>query len=281
MAVYEFGSTVTLTLAADSGADVALLVTAPNGTESAPSTSFSGGLWSASVTASQYDTWLYTWTVDGVAVEQGSWIVGGPWYVQLADLKKTINRLPNDTTVDELLAPALTAASRAVEDYCDKRKFWLDDAPSARVYKPAYRGPAFPGTVFYLDGEYRLYVHDIGADGYTVEASSDGATWTTLTEGVNFEAYPLNAFVLGKPVEALVSSAPWAGRVRVTARWGWPAVPAVVKEATRIQARRLYSRKDSPEGVTGTSDWGLIRVPNLDPDVKALLRDLHTEALIA
>lgn len=281
MAVYEFGSTATLTLSAAEDDHVAILVTAPNGAESSPAPAFSGGQWSVNVLGNQYDRWLYTWTVEGEAVKQGSFVVGGPWYVTVAELRRAINRLPNDTTPDDQLADALTEASRAVEDYCDRRKFWLDDDPTTRVYRPTTRGPGTPGVVWATEHGYRLHVHDIGAPGYTVETSTDGSTWATLTEGVDFDPYPDNAIALGRPVEALVSAWQWPDRVRVTARWGWPSVPSVVRGATRIQARRLYSRKNSPEGVMGTSDWGLIRVPNLDPDVKALLRDLHTEAWIA
>jgi hypothetical protein len=69
--------------------------------------------------------------------------------------------------------------------------------------------------------------------------------------------------------------------VRVTARWGWPAVPAQVAEATLRTAARAYRRKDSPDGVAGSSDWGLIRVPNLDPDVRQMLSIFHNDAMIA
>mgnify|MGYP001194201620 CR=1 FL=1 len=281
MAFHEFGSTVTLTLDADEQATVAILVTAPNGTTSTPAPAFADGLWSVQVLADQYDQWLYTWTVDGAAVDQGSFVVGGPWYATVAELRKTINRRPNDTSADELLALALTEASRSVEQWCDGRKFWLDDTPSVKVYRPSEVGFAGPGVVWATEHGWRLWVHDIGAAGYTVETSSDGTTWTTLTEGVDFETYPDNALSLGRAIEALVSTSGWPARVRVTARWGWPAVPAAVSGATRIQARRLYSRKDSPEGIAGSSEWGLIRVPNLDPDVRALLREFHTEAMIA
>jgi hypothetical protein len=35
---------------------------------------------------------------------------------------------------------------------------------------------------------------------------------------------------------------------------------------------RLYKRKDSPEGVLGTAEWGgPVRLSRVDPDVAALL----------
>ncbi|MDX2921298.1 hypothetical protein PV370_25695, partial [Streptomyces sp. NE06-03C] len=59
--------------------------------------------------------------------------------------------------------------------------------------------------------------------------------------------------------------------VQVTARWGWPAVPDEIVQATLIQAARLYKRKDSPEGVTGSAEWGVVRLSRRDPDVWALI----------
>lgn len=284
MTIYEHGATVTLSIEAASDATVEILVTAPNGAETTPTPTFSSPNWSVSFPGSQYDTWLYAWSVDGDIVEQGSFVVGGPWYVTLAALRKSINRQPGDDTADDFLAGALEGASRSVEQWCDSRPkggFLLADTASARVYRPSTRGPALPGVAFCTEHGYRLHVHDIGAGSYTVETSTDGSTWTELAEGTDYEAYPDNALALGRAIEAFVSPSEWPARVRITARWGWPTVPSAVVEATRIQARRLYARKNTPEGVMGASDWGLIRVPNLDPDVKALLAHLHTEAFIA
>jgi hypothetical protein len=59
--------------------------------------------------------------------------------------------------------------------------------------------------------------------------------------------------------------------VRVTAVWGWPSVPTAIKQATIIQASRLFKRLDSPLGVAGFGDLGAIRISRqLDPDVEQL-----------
>lgn len=279
---YEFGSTVTLSITAESGATVTLTVTAPDGTKTTPTPTFSGGSWSADVTGDQYDDWLYAWVVDGV-VTTGTFTVGGPWYGTLASAKKRVNRSAADTSPDDLVAAALLAASRDVEQYCDSRPigaFSLDATSSTRTYRPTNRGPTLPGMVMYLDCEYRLYVHEFGNATFTVETSDDGSTWTTLTENTDFYTYPANAIALSLPVEALVSSTAWPAQVRVTARWGWPATPWQVTEATLLHASRLYRRKDSPDGVAASGDWGAIRVVYSDPDFKRLLGWLHTEALV-
>jgi hypothetical protein len=128
----------------------------------------------------------------------------------------------------------------------------------------------------------KVPVDDIGVadDQITVEVG-DGLTWVEVTD---FETSPQNAVARGQSVTAIVfprTSVFGYRKMRVTTRWGAPRIPSAVEQASLLQATRLYRRKDSPEGVAGSADWGLIRVPNLDPDVKALLRDYHTEALMA
>lgn len=44
-----------------------------------------------------------------------------------------------------------------------------------------------------------------------------------------------------------------------------------VTEAILLMASRLYARRNSPEGVAGWGDLGMIRVIARDPDVEALL----------
>jgi hypothetical protein len=66
----------------------------------------------------------------------------------------------------------------------------------------------------------------------------------------------------------------WRGQptVRVFARYGWPEVPDAVREATILQASRLFTRLDSPLGVAGFGDMGAMRVSRfVDPDVEQLL----------
>ena len=88
------------------------------------------------------------------------------------------------------------------------------------------------------------------------------------------ELGPDNAAAQGRPATYLWSTVGWvptSGRLRVTARWGWPAVPDQVVEAAKLLAVRLYRRKDSPQGVLGSSEWGVTRVSAVDPDVEALI----------
>lgn len=284
MTIYELGDTVTLTQAGAVDDDAQLHVTAPDGTESTPTVTFSSPNWSGSVTADQYDVWLYAWRLDGAIVTQGTFTVGGPWYATIAQMRAEHNVATAQTARDLLLARALTSASRFVDRYCDSRPegaFLLDDTETAKTYRPTTRGPQFPGVMWCTEHGYRLFVHEVGATGYTVETSDDGTTWTELVEDTDYHTYPDNALVLDRPIEAFVSETAWPAYVRVTARWGWPSVPAEVVEATLRQSQAFYSRKDSPYGVAGVSDFGVIRIKPYDPHVQTLLAPWHTEALIA
>lgn len=165
---------------------------------------------------------------------------------------------------DELLQRALTSASRSI-DRTTGRRFWLDPAPVARTYRLAGR------TVSEEDGDV-LLVDDIGsAEGLVIETGT-GTSWTTLT-GV--ETTPDNALLNELPVTGLLRvNGQWgtgSSRVRVTARYGWPSVPDDIEQATLIQANRLWRRKDSPEGVTGSAEWGVMRLSRRDPDVWNLI----------
>ena len=63
----------------------------------------------------------------------------------------------------------------------------------------------------------------------------------------------------------------FARRARVTADWGWPAVPDAIVEATLLLANRRFMRKDSPEGIAGWAAEGPVRVSRFDPDIEDLV----------
>lgn len=186
-------------------------------------------------------------------------------YADLDTLKAMLNLAADDTTSDALLQQANAAASRGIERLTGRR-FWLDPVAVQRTYRVAGR------VLCSANGE-ELLVDDIGtATGLVVETGSGGG-WTALTD---YETTPTNALADGRPVTSLLRpAATWGhgstSRVRVTARFGWPTVPDEVVQATQIQAVRLYRRKDSPDGVTGSAEWGVVRLSRVDPDVAELV----------
>ncbi|MBW8087758.1 phage gp6-like head-tail connector protein [Streptomyces hygroscopicus subsp. hygroscopicus] len=185
-------------------------------------------------------------------------------YTDLATLKLALNA--TDSTRDDLLNMAIAAASRGI-DRNTGRRFWLDATASVRTYNPQGR------TVCGDSGEL-LIVDDIGsATGLAVAIGSVGTDYETVTD---YETQPDNALARGEPITGLLRPAGTWGRgvarVRITALWGWPAVPDEIAQATAIQALRLYKRKDSPEGILGSAEWGAVRMGRVDPDVYELTK---------
>lgn len=183
-------------------------------------------------------------------------------YADRAALKDALGIETADDSRDALLDRALAAASRGI-DTATGRRFWLDETPTARVYRTA-------GRTLWDDVGEVLNVDDIGtATGLVTSTGTPGA-WTSVTD---LETTPDNALARGRPITGLLlASGGWGTqRVQVTAQWGWPAVPDEITQATLIQAARLYRRKDSPEGVTGSAEWGVVRLSRRDPDVWALI----------
>lgn len=190
-------------------------------------------------------------------------------YVPRATFRKWLKLDDDDSEDNTLVDIALAGAVKWIHETTG-RQFTLDAEPSARTYRGSGR------TWWTNDGLHALVVNDIGSmAGLVIEVGSTASGWSTVS-GV--DTSPDNALADGRPITALLRSVGWpcggAQRVRVTARWGWPAVPDDVVQACLIQAARLYRRKDSPEGVMGSTEWGVVRVTRVDPDAKALLDPL-------
>jgi hypothetical protein len=92
----------------------------------------------------------------------------------------------------------------------------------------------------------------------------------------NATLLPTDAAVYGRPYDSI--KLPWGtvfandGLLDVAAVFGWPQVPDDIAWAHQMQAHRLYRRKGSPEGIAGSAEWGLTRIPALDPDVLSILK---------
>ncbi|MFE7791313.1 phage gp6-like head-tail connector protein [Streptomyces sp. NPDC057460] len=181
-------------------------------------------------------------------------------YGDVAALKARLGIDIGDVSRDDALTSALGAASRGIDRACGRR-FWLDEQPVQRTFNPRGRVVQDP------DGA-RLLVDDIGSIAGLVVQS--GASTV-----ISYETSPDNALLDQQPITGLLLvNGSWGtatNRIRITAQFGWPAVPDDIAEAALIQAARLYRRKDSPEGVTGSAEWGVVRLSRRDPDVWNLI----------
>src|SRR6185369_13317676 len=112
--------------------------------------------------------------------------------------------------------------------------------------------------------------------GLVVETDTgyDNTYATALTINTDFIVQPRDQLQNGQPwpYTKLVMAprsrhyfpAPYLGQretVRVTARWGWSAVPDQVKHACLIGAKDWFQGKDAnPGGYIGLGDWGPVRM---------------------
>ncbi|MFC5187130.1 head-tail connector protein [Actinomadura harenae] len=164
----------------------------------------------------------------------------------------------------ELLERAINATSRAIENWTGRR-FWQDPAPTVRRFRPTRpSGTDLP---------------DISTtDGLLVEVETVPGTWMPWTLDTDFELGPDNAdggaYAWWQLEPIGTQRLPVTGRrtVRVTARWGWSAVPDQVQEAAILRAVALFKRKEAVYGVADFGEFGPVRITRADPDVMDLLR---------
>lgn len=190
-----------------------------------------------------------------------------PDYLTLPELRHYV-RVDDDLDNAEL-AMAITTASRAVDEHCN-RQFGRVDVAEERRYTAHW--------LLQEDGCYR-WVVDIDdlqdADDLAVTVDGEAITLSTLE--------PVNAVLEGKAWTRLVVSRDStvqptgaANEVAMVVRWGWLAFPVQVQLATAVQSNRLASRRDSPHGIAGSPDTGseLRLLARVDPDVAVSLRGL-------
>jgi hypothetical protein len=192
-------------------------------------------------------------------------------YATLAQVKSALRI--TDQVDDNLLNTAIQSASRWVDGWCD-RSFAPAAAGTAvgaftsRDYTPTDRF----GTIYIDDC---VEVSEVRIDDDLDQTFSKTLqTVDYLLEPVNEERYGLILpFTRLRPYEdgywPMFRERP---TVRVFARYGWPAVPEAVREATILQSSRLFTRLDAPLGIAGFGDLGGMRVSRfVDPDVEMLL----------
>jgi hypothetical protein len=167
--------------------------------------------------------------------------VSTPDYLTSVELRAVLRDDGSDPDADStLLARAATAASRWVDRHCG-RFFYLTTTPTIRYLRPAAAGLLLPGD---------------GAGTPTVETTTDdGASWDTwaATDFVceptaRFDAEPWTRI---RAVGDLRFPMTLTQGARVTATWGWPAIPAPVVQATQIAAVVFYRSRDLTGTTTG------------------------------
>ncbi|WP_030777349.1 hypothetical protein [Streptomyces sp. NRRL S-920] len=179
----------------------------------------------------------------------------GAAYATLAELKARLSNLEDVAIYDDVLEDALDSVSREIESHCG-RQFNNTDTATTRKYGPdevfALREGAAVSRWVRVDDFY---------DTAELVIESGGTTWS----GGDYLLHPRNGVIDGQPgwpycevhADGLLR---FDSGLSVTAKWGWAAVPAPVKQACLIMAAETFQIKDAPFGVAGMDQFGAIRV---------------------
>jgi hypothetical protein len=188
-------------------------------------------------------------------------------YIGTGELNATLNI--GSSYADADIVVAIDAASRACDGYKSTR-FWA--TTETRYYTGC------PGDM-YVDVDELANTATVLFD-----IDGDGTHETTLTSGTDFFFDPVNAANDSAPYRRIVlynqsgrRFPSYQNSVKVTGSFGWPAVPAAVKQATSILAGRLLKRaRETPYGIVVVSGDAVAaaRLGRIDPDVAFLLDNL-------
>jgi len=183
-------------------------------------------------------------------------------YCTLDDLKAVL-RLTDDVD-DALLELCIESASRQIDGHCER--IFYQTSEETRL--------------FVARNSYECETDDIVSLA-TLETAPDGTAFDTTWESTQYQLEPLNGYTGGiyRPrtlIRAIDDELfPTIGHealVRVTGVFGWDSVPIAIKQATIMSAGRLFKRYDSPLGVLGFGDLGVVRISRLDPDIASLVQ---------
>lgn len=193
-------------------------------------------------------------------------------YATLSDVKAAARI--TDAIDDSLLEIAIESASREIDSYCERVFYQTGSTavPAVRVYVPE--------DLFVVETDDIVSVTTLRSD-----SNGDGTfdqTWAVS----DYQLEPLNGIAGGitTPYTRIRAVGTYvfptyeprnvdAGQasVQVTGVFGFASIPVAIKQATILSALRLYKRFESPTGVLGFSDVGVVRVGRVDPDVERLI----------
>jgi hypothetical protein len=183
-------------------------------------------------------------------------------YCTLQEVKDALRI--TDSVDDTILELSIETASRQIDDLCERQ--FYQTVGATRVFAPR--------------DSFICEIDDlVSLTSLKTSTAADGVfdvTWAAK----DYQLEPLNSLAGGIPSPATQIRAiddywfPLAmeeATVQVVGTFGWSSVPRAIKMATILLSMRLYKRMDSPLGVAGVGELGVIRVSRIDPDIEALI----------
>jgi hypothetical protein len=188
-------------------------------------------------------------------------------YCTLAEVKVSDILKFTDTSHDATLEKVINGVSRKIDNYCGRHFFQVTETR----YFTAVQSWRISIDDIYTASGLALYTDD-GADG-TYEN-----TWATT----DYKLLPTNALTKGLPYTSIERTAlgsytfpRYREGIKLTASYGWAAVPDPVKLACLMQVNRIWKRFATPLGQSTSSAVGQLNlsIPKLDHDIMNMLND--------
>jgi hypothetical protein len=191
-------------------------------------------------------------------------------YASLSDVKAAARI--TDNIDDSLLELAIESASRDLDAYTERVFYSTGATAVTRVY--------IPQDIYLVETDDIISVNTLKSD------STGNGTFDITWAATDFQLEPLNGRAGGIDTPATriraIGEYLWPvyeprnvnsnqASVQVTGVFGFATVPIAIKQATILAALRAYKRYESPTGVLGFSDMGVVRIGRLDPDVQRLV----------
>ena len=186
-------------------------------------------------------------------------------YASLAQFKQRFAISSSDTARDDDIDLILAFASRLIEKKCNRvfeaaTTATADRYFTAQDYRRVYIDDCTTITALQTDddGDGTIETTWAATDYVTLPASSQfGTPYTWL------EIAPEGDYRFPKGLRS---------GVKITATWGWTAVPDEIREACLMLANRYWQRRSAAFGVQGANEFGTPVVINkIDGDIEALL----------
>ena len=187
-------------------------------------------------------------------------------YATLAEFKSSIGI--TDSTDDTPLQSCLDAADQLINNYVDTKVGF---------------GITSSQTRYYTAERFDFVLTDpiVTVTTLAVDINGDG-TYSQTWSANDYILAPRNAALDSRPYTEIDTS-PFSTadynfpvgylEVKVVGTFGWPSVPAAVKQAALIQAGAIWSSRTAPFGVIGSQDLGgvLRMAAALHPEARILL----------
>lgn len=203
-------------------------------------------------------------------------------YAEVEELRTRLRDTAQVLDANELVN-VLFAVSRGIELICH-RQFHKTIVASARVY-----GTNTVDTAI-LSKDVAI-VHDFHTTTGLVIATDTGddGTFATTWSSSDYQPEPLNGIVsaqTGWPYWLLraVGGTRFPvnlrrAALRVTAQWGWNAVPANIKEACLVVSTETASLPEAKFGVASSAEWGVARV-RANPMAMDMIKPYRRDAIL-